>query len=411
MFLPDGILLCNDKMSMAAGLELRVPFLDLELMRFVERIPARAARAPARSRSASTGGRWRGCSRPRSSNRPKHGFSTPYDDWLRASLGREVERRYAPGSALAELIDPAAAARLVDEHRRGRADHKAILYCLLELSEWHARVRRGAGAAWPREAAPPLRAQPQGELRRDRPRDPRRALRGRGPLPARPRGRTRCSVIARRAARRPRLRLVRLVAHVLPDHARVAAAQALGADHRRLRHGEHAGHRLRLPAGRPPALREPLDHAPRDAGSSRTRSTAAARSSATRRSRRRACASSTTACPTRSASRPPSQGARGADRRRDRPHDARAEGPAAVRRGREATARRALHVRRASGSTTRSSSCAPAPATNVEFTGWLSDEDLHAALPARAPSTCRHRATRASGSRWPRRCSPAACRS
>ena len=40
MFLGDGILLCNDKMSMAASLELRVPFLDLELMRFVERIPA-----------------------------------------------------------------------------------------------------------------------------------------------------------------------------------------------------------------------------------------------------------------------------------------------------------------------------------------------------------------------------------
>jgi hypothetical protein len=26
----------------------------------------------------------------------------------------------------------------VHEHRRGRADHKAILYCLLELSEWHS---------------------------------------------------------------------------------------------------------------------------------------------------------------------------------------------------------------------------------------------------------------------------------
>ena len=71
-------------------------------------------------------------------NRKKHGFATPYDDWLRASLGEEVERRYSPGSPLAELIDPGAAARLVDEHRRGRADHKAILYCLLELSEWHA---------------------------------------------------------------------------------------------------------------------------------------------------------------------------------------------------------------------------------------------------------------------------------
>jgi asparagine synthase (glutamine-hydrolysing) len=136
MFLPDGILLCNDKMSMAAGLELRVPFLDLELMRFVERIPATRRVRPRQPKRLHK----RAMSRllpPEVVNRPKHGFATPYDDWLRASLGREVERRYAPGSALADLIDPAAAARLVDEHRRGRADHKAVLYCLLELSEWH----------------------------------------------------------------------------------------------------------------------------------------------------------------------------------------------------------------------------------------------------------------------------------
>jgi asparagine synthase (glutamine-hydrolysing) len=137
MFMPDGILLCNDKMSMAASLELRVPFLDLELMRFVERIPARTRTRP------------RGGKRlhrmamelllpPGIAARPKHGFSTPYDDWLRRSLGDEVERRYAPQSALAELIEPSAVVRLVDEHRRGRADHKSILYCLLELSEWHA---------------------------------------------------------------------------------------------------------------------------------------------------------------------------------------------------------------------------------------------------------------------------------
>ncbi len=136
MFLPDGILLCNDKMSMAAGLELRVPFLDLELMRFVERIPATRRLRPRRPKRLHK----RAMSRLLPAevvNRRKHGFATPYDDWLRASLGREVERRYASGSALAELIDPAAAARLVDEHRRGRADHKAVLYCLLELSEWH----------------------------------------------------------------------------------------------------------------------------------------------------------------------------------------------------------------------------------------------------------------------------------
>jgi asparagine synthase (glutamine-hydrolysing) len=137
MFLPDGILLCNDKMSMAAGLELRVPFLDLELMRFVERIPASRRvrpRQPKRLHKRAM----RRLLPPEVVNRRKHGFATPYDDWLRASLGQEVKRRYARGSAVAELIDPAAAARLVDEHRRGRADHKAVLYCLLELSEWHA---------------------------------------------------------------------------------------------------------------------------------------------------------------------------------------------------------------------------------------------------------------------------------
>jgi asparagine synthase (glutamine-hydrolysing) len=137
MFLPDGILLCNDKMSMAAGLELRVPFLDLELMRFVERIPATRRVKPGRPKRLHKLAMAE-LLPPHVVNRKKHGFATPYDDWLRASLGQEVERRYAAGSPVAELIDPAAAARLVDEHRRGRADHKAILFCLLELSEWHA---------------------------------------------------------------------------------------------------------------------------------------------------------------------------------------------------------------------------------------------------------------------------------
>jgi asparagine synthase (glutamine-hydrolysing) len=137
LILPDAILLCNDKMSMAAGLELRVPFLDLELMRFVERLPARSRVRPRQPKRLHR----RAIQRLLPSEvtgRRKHGFATPYDDWLRASLGREVERRYAPGSPMSELIDPAAATRLVGEHRGGRADHKAILYCLLELSEWHA---------------------------------------------------------------------------------------------------------------------------------------------------------------------------------------------------------------------------------------------------------------------------------
>jgi asparagine synthase (glutamine-hydrolysing) len=136
MFLPDGILICNDKMSMAASLELRVPFLDVDLMRFVERIPARSRVRPRRGKRLHRMAVER-LLPSEIAKRPKHGFSTPYDDWLRASLGEEVERRYAPGEPLAGIIRPEAVARLVAEHRRGRADHKSVLYCLLELSEWH----------------------------------------------------------------------------------------------------------------------------------------------------------------------------------------------------------------------------------------------------------------------------------
>jgi asparagine synthase (glutamine-hydrolysing) len=136
VFLPDGILLCNDKMSMAASLELRVPFLDRELMAFVERIPARLRVRPG------SGKRLHRLAMghllpPEITGRPKHGFATPYDRWLRESLGEEVERRYAAGSPMSALLDPATVAGLVGEHRRRRADRKNVLYCLLELSEWH----------------------------------------------------------------------------------------------------------------------------------------------------------------------------------------------------------------------------------------------------------------------------------
>jgi asparagine synthase (glutamine-hydrolysing) len=142
LFLPDGLLICADKMSMSASLEQRVPFLDLELMRFVERIPARMRVRPRSGKRLHR----RAMARllPREIvRRPKHGFSTPFDAWLRQSLGEEVERRYAAGSELSDLIDPGTVAELAAAHRSRRADHKRILYCLLELSEWHRTFIQG----------------------------------------------------------------------------------------------------------------------------------------------------------------------------------------------------------------------------------------------------------------------------
>jgi asparagine synthase (glutamine-hydrolysing) len=130
-------------MSMSASLEQRVPFLDVELMRFVERIPARMRVRPRAGKRLHR----RAMARfvpAEVVRRPKHGFSTPYDAWLRQSLGEEVERRYSADPELAALVDPGTVADLAAAHRSRRADYKAVLYCLLELSEWHRVFIQGA---------------------------------------------------------------------------------------------------------------------------------------------------------------------------------------------------------------------------------------------------------------------------
>lgn len=143
LFLPDGLLICADKMSMSASLEQRVPFLDVELMRFVERTPARE-RVRIRDGKRLHRKAMARLVPHKVVERPKHGFSTPYGDWMRSSLGEEVKRRYQPGTELAGLVDPATVSSLVAANRAGSADHKLLLYCLLELSQWHSTFIEGA---------------------------------------------------------------------------------------------------------------------------------------------------------------------------------------------------------------------------------------------------------------------------
>jgi asparagine synthase (glutamine-hydrolysing) len=142
LFLPDSLLLYGDKMSMAASLEQRVPFLDVEFMRFVERVPARL-RVHHLRRKWLYRRALDGFVPPAVLQRRKHAFSTPYDAWLRSSLGTTVERIYRANRELAALIDVNAVSRLVGEHRTGRADHKRVLYCLLEFASWHEAFIEG----------------------------------------------------------------------------------------------------------------------------------------------------------------------------------------------------------------------------------------------------------------------------
>jgi asparagine synthase (glutamine-hydrolysing) len=126
---------------------MRVPFLDVELMRWVERIRGRervGLRAGKKLHRRAVEGLV-----PREAlERPKHGFSTPYDRWLHTSLGEEMRRR-TEDESLAGLLAPAEVRRLVDDHLAHRADHKRLLYALLELATWHRAFLSGGPAGGP----------------------------------------------------------------------------------------------------------------------------------------------------------------------------------------------------------------------------------------------------------------------
>ena len=135
-FLSDHNLNYTDKMSMAVGVEARVPFLDLELVDFAERIPG-----GLRQRGAE--GKWvlKKAMEPYLPNdviyRPKSGFTAPLRRWLQSDLkplvgdvlGRESLKRRG-------LFRPEAVAALIQANLDGRVDANYTVFSLLCIELW-----------------------------------------------------------------------------------------------------------------------------------------------------------------------------------------------------------------------------------------------------------------------------------
>lgn len=137
--LPDDLLTVADKMSMAASLELRVPYLDVELVRFLESLPTRFKLRRFRGkwihRMAAT--RYLPTAIVQ---RPKRGFANPVDRWIRRELGASLESLLvAKGSIATRFFDASAVRALIDEDRAGRVDRKRNLFLLLVLELWNRR--------------------------------------------------------------------------------------------------------------------------------------------------------------------------------------------------------------------------------------------------------------------------------
>ena len=143
LWLPDDLLLVGDKMSMAESVEMRVPFLDRELVEFIESLPTKY-KLRRGQRKAVLKRAMRGVLPARIIHRRERGFATPIGSWLRDDPGDHARRVLLETPRVGgELFDLGYVERLVGEHRRGAADHARKLFSLVSLELWGRRFLGG----------------------------------------------------------------------------------------------------------------------------------------------------------------------------------------------------------------------------------------------------------------------------
>lgn len=138
-FLADHNLIYTDKMSMAAGVEVRVPFLDLELVEFAQRIPScfkqrgieskwvlKKAMEPYLPKSVIY--------------RSKTGFGSPLRQWIRFEL-RDLVSDLLNETSLRRrgLFDPIAVQKMIDKNNARAIDASYTIFSLICIELWCRR--------------------------------------------------------------------------------------------------------------------------------------------------------------------------------------------------------------------------------------------------------------------------------
>jgi asparagine synthase (glutamine-hydrolysing) len=165
--LAEGLLTKADRASMRYAIELRAPYLDVDVMEFAARLPAKE-----RVRGFETKvflKRFAERYLPKSTvYRRKRGLSVPLARWLRNPLYDWARARLGGGWLDAAGVRPGAALELLEEHRQRRADYSRALWTLIVLSEWiEWAARRGTDSHEAHAPVSDARADSQHNLRMD----------------------------------------------------------------------------------------------------------------------------------------------------------------------------------------------------------------------------------------------------
>jgi asparagine synthase (glutamine-hydrolysing) len=141
LFLPGLNLTYTDRASMAASTEVRVPFVDVEVVKAAFSLPG-AAKIAGRNRKAALKEVARAWLPDEIVNRPKGLFSAPIRAWVSGDLRGLVDSVLLQGDLVRSgfLRRPAVKA-LIDEDRAGHEDRAKQIWQLLSMELWHRQMR------------------------------------------------------------------------------------------------------------------------------------------------------------------------------------------------------------------------------------------------------------------------------
>ncbi len=138
-YLTGDLLTKVDRASMAHGLEVRVPFLDHQLMEYAARLPAGYQLRDGVNKYILKQA-FRDRLPAEVLTRPKMGFAMPLAAWLQRELKDLVEQRiFASDGLLTEWFDLRPARAWWAEHQTGLRDYNRLFWCLLVLESWTRR--------------------------------------------------------------------------------------------------------------------------------------------------------------------------------------------------------------------------------------------------------------------------------
>ncbi len=138
-WLPDNLLNHGDRMSMAHGIELRVPFLDVDLVRYCFRLPQRLKVSGGTTkvllkRYAEAAGIPR-----KVAYRRKLGFPVPWNTWVRGPLKGFVKETLAGASWMDRYFHREGIHAVLAQHEAGK-DRGLLLWNLVVLAHWGQEI-------------------------------------------------------------------------------------------------------------------------------------------------------------------------------------------------------------------------------------------------------------------------------